>query len=554
MNRTLHAAVARRALLTPDRPALVEPGTTVTYRTLDRAADHLASLLTDLGIGPGSLVPVILPRSARLVIVQLALLKCGAAYSVLDPGWPPARLASLVGRLRSPLAVADEAVAARAVTDLARAQDPGPEGPGPTDGHGFPVWTPPLEPPAELADRAGAPVRRAADGESPAMVIFTSGTTGSPKAVVLPHRAALRLFDGTGPASFGPGHVMPQVSNAAWDMYALEVWGTLVAGGTCLLPGPGAPLFLPDSLRAAVAGHGAGTVHLPTSLFNLFVDVDPGCFTGLRAVLVSGEAMSGAHAGRFVRAHLTVPLVNCYGPVECCMFVSWHRVSLPDCDRPDGVPLGTAAPGTRLLVLADTGADAGADGDGFGDGFGEICPPGKEGEICVAGEGLAHGYLGQAGLTAEKFRTLTVDGVPTRVYRTGDRGRVDDDGLLHYLGRGDRQVKLRGYRVEPAEVERAGRAVPGVLDCAAVPVREADGSCQSLLLAYTVRPDEEADRAAGSADPLGVRAALAAVLPEFLVPARAVAVAALPLTPNGKLDRAALEDWGRTQNRRNNHG
>ncbi|MFB7918677.1 amino acid adenylation domain-containing protein [Streptomyces sp. NPDC056061] len=510
MDSTLHAAVARRARERPDHPALVEGGVAISYRTLDRAADHFASGLSGHGIGPGSLVPVVLPRSARLAVAQLALLKCGAAYSVLDPDWPAQRLESLVGRLRAPLAVADSSA------------------------YGFPVWTPPDESLRESADRAAAPVERGADGASPAMVIFTSGTTGVPKAVVLPHRAALRLFRGEGPVSFGADHVMPQVSNAAWDMYALEVWGTLVAGGTCLLQGD--RMFLPESLRRAVGEDGANAVHLPTALFNLFVDVDPGCFAGLRTVFVSGEAMSRAHAARFVLAHPETPLVNCYGPVECCIFVSAHRVRPQDCDEPEGVPLGTAAPGTRIHVMADD----------------KVCLPGQEGEICVAGEALAAGYLGQDELTAERFRTVTIDGVPSRVYGTGDQGRVDGEGLLRYLGRKDRQLKVRGYRVEPAEVEHAGRSVPGVLNCAAVPVREADGGCQSMVLAYTMRPGSAA--AVASADPLAVRPALAAALPEYLVPARAVVVDALPLTPNGKLDRAALEDWGRTHDRRNNHG
>ncbi|MEU5217690.1 amino acid adenylation domain-containing protein [Streptomyces sp. NPDC020807] len=529
---TLHAAVARRAAERPTHPALLDRGVPIDYRTLDRAADHLARLLTEQGIGPGSLVPVLLARSARLVLVQLALLKAGAAYSVLDPTWPAGRLASLVGRLRSPLAVAD----------------PGE--------HAFPVWTPPDQPLTALAASAapaGTPSPGQVDSASPAMVIFTSGTTGTPKAVVLPHRAALRLFRDHSPAAFGPDHVLPQVSNPVWDMYAMEVWGTLVAGGTCLLPEE--PYFLPDSLRAAVADRGANTVHLPTALFHLFVDTDPRCFAGLRKVLVSGEAMSAAHAARFLRAHPDTALVNCYGPVECCMFVSSHRLAPRDCESPGGVPLGTASPGTRLYVMED----------------GVLCPPGTPGEICVAGEGLADGYIGQPELTAERFTAVPVDGRPTRVYRTGDQGWVDEEGRLRYVGRRDRQVKLRGFRVEPAEVERAGRAVAGVLDCAAVPIREADGGYQSMVLAYTAAPGVPAPAAptgptapaasAASAapavpptDPLGVRRALAAALPEFLVPSRAVVVPRLPLTPNGKLDRAALEEWGSTHYRRRTHG
>ncbi|WP_051466730.1 AMP-binding protein [Actinomadura oligospora] len=490
MTDLIHQAVAARAAADPGRTALVHADETVDYATLDAAADRFAAAFAAAGIGSGSLVPVVLPRTPRLVAVQLALLKCGAAYSVLDPLWPRDRLAGLVARLSAPFAVADSTRYPFAVRLVAE---------------------------TTLKEAArDAPAFRAPEvtGASPAMVFFTSGTTGRPKGVVSPHRATMRLFQG--PAR--PDLVMPQVAPASWDMYALEVWGTLTAGGMCVIPDD--RHFPPETLREFVARHGVNAAHLACSLFNLFVDVDLDAFTGLREVMISGERVSAAHARRFVTRYPDVPLVNCYGPVESCMFVTSHRIAAADTDRPDGVPLGTAVPRTGVLVLSGE----------------RECAPGEEGEICLAGDGLAVEYLGDPELTADRFRTVRVGGEPVRVYRTGDLGYLDRDGLLRFRGRRDTQVKIRGYRVELGEVEGAARALPGVLDCAAVPVREPGGGYESLVLLYTA----QGGRSGG--DPLEVRAALARRLPDYLVPARARLVGGLPLTENGKLDRLALAD------------
>ncbi|WP_330176367.1 AMP-binding protein [Streptomyces sp. NBC_01498] len=541
--RLIHEAVGHQARLRPDAVALVHAGRRVGYRTLDLAAEAYAEELGRLGVGPGRLVPVLLPRSPQLVAVLLAVLKRGAAYAALDPALPAGRLRALLGMLAPPVVVG-----------------PAPGGPGvPHDGidgidgtDRHTVWAPPAEELSQAARRAPAvPLRlpEPADGSAPAAVFFTSGTTGTPKAVVSPHRATTRLFGPDSFADFGPGRVMSQTAPVSWDAFGLELWGMLTTGGTAVLPDGG--YFLPDDLAELVTGTGLDTVWLTAALFNLFVDEDPDCFTGLRQVLTGGERMSVPHARTFLARHPDITLLNGYGPVECCVFVTTHRVRPADCEAGHGIPLGTAVPGTGIHVL--DGATA--------------VPPGTLGEICVSGEGLADGYLGDEAATAAGFTTFDPGGGPRRIYRTGDLGRLDDEGVLHFHGRADRQVKISGHRVEPAETEAAALRLRGVRECVAVPVAGASGAYERLALFYTGEPPSdradgttddhpatgpeagpgtgrgpgsESDGAAPDAET--VRRALAAVLPRAQVPHDIRRITSFPRTPRGKTDIAALLD------------
>jgi acyl-coenzyme A synthetase/AMP-(fatty) acid ligase len=359
------------------------------------------------------------------------------------------------------------------------------------------------------------------DGACPATVFFTSGTTGRPKAVVSGHRATLSLLGG-GFAPFtstgtGPP-VMPQAAPVSWDGFTLETWGPLVNGGTSVLLGGG--YLMPGTLRGLVERQGVDTVWLTASLFHLFVDEDPGCFEGMRHVLTGGERLSVPRVRAFLDRHPSVVLTNGYGPVETCVFTTARRVRRSDCDVPSGIPVGAPVPGRRVHVL---------DGD-------RPAAPGATGEICVSGDGIALGYLGDPDLTARAFPTVAAGGVPTRMYRTGDLGFQDADGVVHFTGRADRQVKVRGHRVEPEEVEAVVRTLPGVADCAVVPVPGANGGYERLALFYT-----RATATAGAPPlPRTVRRELASRLPRHLVPDLVRAAAELPLTANGKLDRHAL--------------
>ncbi|MFA7766292.1 amino acid adenylation domain-containing protein [Streptomyces sp. NRRL S-448] len=500
----LHAAVCHQALVRPTATALIHRGEHITYRTLDRAADTYAAALADRGVGPGHIVPLLLPRSPELVALQLALLKRGAAYAGVDPRWPARRLEAVFDLLgdRHPLVVADGSPAGlRApllnvgLGDLRRAAEGRPRAAGPA---------------AEVT------------ADAPAAVIFTSGTTGVPKGVVLAHRAMTRMFREVPPPGFGAGHVMPQAAPPWWDMYAYELFGQLTTGGTSVLVD--GDHLLPGTLRRLIQD-GVTTLRLTATLFHLFVDEDPTCFTGLRQVFVGGERLSPHHVRTFLGRHPEVGLTNGYGPAESCMHATSHPVRIQDCDREAGIPLGTPVPFTTVAVVGPEG---------------EVCPPGRTGEIHLAGEGLALGYLGEPELTARSFVTVELEGRQVRAYRTGDLGHLDETGTLHFHGRTDRQLKVRGHRVEAAEIEALASSVAGVRSSTAVGITAADGSVTGTALFYTRVPGTPPAVGGTESDPLALREQLAGLLPDYLLPASVRVVDSFPLTPNGKLDRTAL--------------
>ncbi|MEV7642428.1 AMP-binding protein [Streptomyces rubiginosohelvolus] len=478
---TLHGAVARWAARTPAATAVVHGARRLSYAELDRAADARAGSLARRGVVAGDLVPVLLPRGTELIVSVLAVLKLGAAYALLDPAWPDGRIREVTDRLGARLIVTG---------------DPGCER------SGLPVWSP-----AEAASGAPVPVGGEVSSDAPACVFFTSGTTGRPKGVLSPHRATARLVRPDTFARFGPATVIPLAAALPWDAFSLELWAALLSGGTSLVVDE--PYLSGQALREAVAVHGADTVWLTSSLLNMVVDEDPDAFLGLAQVITGGERLSVPHVRAFVRRHPGIALINGYGPVESTVFATTHRITEADCDLPGGIPVGRPVPGTRIHVI--------------------------DGEICVAGDGLALRYLGEPELTEAKFPRVRVDGEDVRVYRTGDLGRLDENGVLHYGGRADRQVKVRGHRVEPAEVERRIQdLLPAVRDCRVVAHRNAAGNTEGLV-AFCV-PERPGDPLSGAA------ATLAAELVAYQRPDAVLAVAGFPLTAQGKLDERALLD------------
>ncbi|GGZ60932.1 hypothetical protein GCM10010387_63260 [Streptomyces inusitatus] len=490
----IHAEVARRAAATPDALAVVTPHERVGYAELDAAADGWAARLGELGVGPGDLIPVDLPRSAELVAVLLGVLKSGAGYAALDRRWPPERVRTVLETLSPPLFITR----------------------GPVPGALVPSWAPDGEPPR--APRTPPPD---VTGDAPATVFFTSGTSGAPKAVVSPHRATTRLARDAR-AWTGPGRSMAQTSPVSWDAFSLEVWGTLITGGRCVISD--GDHLLPSGLRSLVREFGVDAAFLTTSLLNLIAEEDPDSLRGLRTLVTGGERMSAGHVRRCLESHPGLEVINGYGPVESCVFAATHPVEPDDCTAPDGVPLGTAVSRTGIHVLHGE----------------EPAAPGEIGEICLSGDGLALGYLGDPELTAAKFPTVRLAGSPTRIYRTGDRGLLDARGVLHFRGRGDRQLKIAGHRVEPQEIEAAARRIPGVRACTVAALRDtADGTGGTrLALFYTTEPPGAPEHR--DLGPAALRRELASRLPQHLVPHFLSPQQAFPLTPNGKVDRAAL--------------
>lgn len=497
MRQPVHVAVADLAATAPRAVAVLHGKERVSYAVLNAAADAYARLFSSWGVSKGHVVSLMLPRSASLVAVQLGVLKCGAAYTGIDHRWPPGRVASIVRQLGPTIVVGQEGatrpqaagrfVEAAPLAEVARG---GREFPGPS---------------VSLDD--------------PATIFFTSGTTGVSKGVVTTHRALTRLFGPDGLPGFGAGHVTPQAAPVPWDMYAFEVWGQLTTGGTIAIVEE--DYLMPRRLRGLVAADGVDTVWLTTSLFNLFVDEDIDSFSGVVELYVGGEKQSPDHVRSFLRRHPAMRVWNGYGPAENCMLSTVQPMTVDDCAVPEGIPVGRPVPGGQVVVLREDGTTAST---------------AEVGEICVAGEGLAVGYLNDDGLSRERFVEIRLEGEPVRVYRTGDLGLLDDSGVLHYRGRHDRQVKISGNRVELGEIESAARQVPGVRNCAAVAIRAPDGYVERIALFYTVNATDTAPTSRE------LRKQLAEALPPYAVPATLEKVDALPVTHNGKLDVRALTE------------
>ncbi|WP_395367080.1 amino acid adenylation domain-containing protein [Streptomyces sp. YH02] len=491
VNMCVHELFEGRAALTPNATALVFGPERVSYADLNARANQLALRLIAAGAGRGELVGVYLERGPELVTGLLAVLKTGAAYTLLDPDHPVERLRSVVGATGLRTCVTNSGLAASA-------EWPGVE-----------FLAVDAEPFAGVS-QAACNIGPVASSEDAACVMFTSGSTGAPKGVVSPHRALVGSLVAQDYAEFGPGQVWLQSAPVSWDAFGTELLGPLLSGGTCVLQPGQSPD--PDLMAALALEHGVTVLKASASLFNYLLDEHPEIFPGLQRAMTGGEPASVAHAATALRAFPHVRLTNGYGPAESMGYTIAHQIRESDLSGPS-IPIGVPIAHKRAYVL---------------DRELNLVPDGEEGDLYVAGAGLAHGYLGQPGLTAERFVADPFGAPGERMYRTGDLARRREDGALEFCGRTDEQVKIRGFRVEPAEIQNVLSGHPAVVQ-AAVVVRE-DRPGDKRLVAYAV----------GDADLQELQRYLSALLPEFMVPAAFVALDELPRTPNGKLDRKAL--------------
>ena len=489
---------AAQAAVTPDATAVVAGERVLSYRELDEASGRLAGLLAGYGAGPEQVVAVLLERSAELVIALLAVLKSGAAYLPVDPEYPPDRVGFMLADARPVLAVA-QAGTAGLIPD------------------GVPALV--LDDPATQAAAAAqgpagpCPALRPAH---PAYVIYTSGSTGRPKGVAVGHAALANFLAAMQERlGLGPTDRMVAVTTVGFDIAGLELYLPLICGAGVVLASREQVLD-PEALRALWALSGATVMQATPSLWRGLVaeaarDAEQGV-TWPR-VLVGGEALPGELAQALVTAAGAGAVLNLYGPTEATIWATASACS----DGPRTPPIGRPMPNVRVFVL---------------DGWLQPVPAGVAGELYVAGVQLARGYLGRAGLTGERFVACPF-GPGQRMYRTGDVVRWRPDGQLEYLGRADDQVKVRGFRIEPGEVESV-LAGHGSVGQAAVLVRE-DRPGDRRLVAYVVPAD-----ASTGVDAAALREHAARLLPDYMVPSAVVPMDVLPLTPNGKLDRRAL--------------
>ncbi|MEU8922543.1 amino acid adenylation domain-containing protein [Kitasatospora sp. NPDC048545] len=488
----VHALFEAQAARAPHATALIAGERTVGYGELNAAANRLARHLTGLGIGRGDTVAVLADRGPEMVTALLAALKTGAAYTLLDPDFPAERLAG---------AVADTGAAT--VVTHRRATVP----------FDVPNQVDLDSSAAELARYAAHDLGLPVDGADLACVMFTSGSTGRPKGVAVPHRALTTTYLGQDYARFGPQEVWLQCSPVSWDAFALELYGALCFGGSCVLQPGQRPD--PQTIAELTRRHGVTQLQLSASLFNFLLEEFPETYDGLKLAFTAGERASVTHVAKALENHPGLGVANGYGPVESLGLTTCHRVTPADLTG-GSVPIGAALNGKGVHVL---------------DALLRPVEPGVTGELYASGGGLAHGYLGRSGLTAERFVASPFGAPGERLYRTGDLGFVSAEGLLEVTGRIDDQIKIRGFRVEPGEVEDALTRHPAVQE-AVVTVHEPAPGDRRLAAYVTAGAD--------APDPDALLDHLAALLPEHMVPATLDVLDALPLSHNGKVDRRAL--------------
>ncbi|MGW6598678.1 amino acid adenylation domain-containing protein [Streptomyces sp. NPDC055036] len=504
---TLPRLVERWAARTPEAPAVTCGPDLLSYGELNARANRLAGALIRRGAGPGNTVAVLLPRSVELVTAILAVTKTGAAYVPIDPAWPADRVGTIMADARPVCVVTPD--------------DPA----GPLDEFSS---ADPVD-----ADRAGP----LTPGHA-AYVIYTSGSTGRPKGVVVEHHSAVSLLEGAA-ADFGfhAGDVWTMFHSCAFDFSVWEMWGALAHGGRLVVV-PHEVSRSPREFLGLLARERVTVLNQTPSAFHALVaaddeEPDRGRDLTLRWVILGGEALRPARLRSWFRRRgdASPVLVNMYGITE----ITVHATRLDLAARhsgEQGSPVGTALPGTRLYVL---------------DGRLRPVPPGTAGELYVAGPGVARGYLDRPGPTSARFVADPYGPPGSRLYRSGDLVRWAPDGGLEYLGRSDDQIKVRGFRIEPAEIESALLGISGVAQAvvAAVPDDAQDGTGggggDARLVGYVV-PAREGTAALGDPGPFTARLRehLRERLPGHLVPALFVVLDSLPLTANGKLDRKAL--------------
>ncbi|MFG1664159.1 amino acid adenylation domain-containing protein [Streptomyces sp. Y7] len=460
-----------RVAQAPDAVAVVDGERQVSYGELDSASDRVAAGLRNCGVGRGDRVAVRLERSTDLIGALLGVWKAGAAYVPVDSAYPAERVAFVLEDC-TPVVTLDG---------------------------------------SSVLSTDGDPEAAETSGDDIAYVMYTSGSTGTPKGVAVPHGSVAALVGETG-WGVGPGDAVLFHAPHAFDISLFEVWVPLASGARVVVAEPSVAVDA-AAVRAHIAG-GVTHVHVTAGLFRVLAEEAPDCFDGVHEVLTGGDVVPLDAVERVRAACPDVRVRHLYGPTEVSLCATWHLFE-PGEAQGDVLPLGRPLNNRQVYVL---------------DPFLQPVPPGVTGELYVSGAGLAHGYLGRTGLSAERFVACPfADG--ERMYRTGDLVRWTTGVELVFVGRADAQVKIRGFRVELGEVEAALAAQPAVAQ--AIVVAREDRPGEKRLTGYLVPSGEEPDIEA-------VRAAVADALPEYMVPAALVVLGSLPLTANGKVDLKAL--------------
>ena len=475
-----------------DRVALRTAQSSLTYHAMQDRSIALARGLMASGVGPGTRVAVLLDRTLDLPVMLLAILRTGAAYVPLEPNYPTERLATILAQADPALVVCDAHLATRL-----------------PPGRGFATIA------SLFNECVSMPLGLPACEHDPAYVMFTSGSTGQPKGVVVPHRGILRLVVDPNYVSLGADDVIAQLAPVAFDASTFEIWGALLNGGTLFMMPPCTPTIA--DVGRAIREHGITIAFFTTGLFHAIIDEQPSVLVPLRQVLAGGEAMSATHVRRLAQVAPKLRIINGYGPTETTTFAACYTVQTASAG--EHVPIGKAINDTCLRVVDENLV---------------AVPRGEVGQLLIGGAGVALGYLNDAERTAAAFVPDPADAGCGRFYRTGDLARELPDGNLVFVGRADQQIKIRGHRVEMGEVETQLRQHPNVLDAIVIGPANPERPTERMLAAFVIlrRKQNEWKEA--------LHHHLATYLPLAMLPAVWHAVGSFPLNQNGKVDRTEL--------------
>jgi amino acid adenylation domain-containing protein len=480
----------------PQKVAVICGERELTYSELNRSANRVAHRLTQIGVGPETLVGLCVERSIELISAILGILKAGGAYVPFDPAYPRERLDFMLEDTRVPAfviqrdvvnsAVGNQNVATVLVEEAVAAGDE--------------QWD--SNPPAVVAPN------------SLAYVMYTSGSTGRPKGVLVENQSILRLVFNTNYCRFGPDEVFLHLAPISFDASTLEIWGALLHGATLAVMPPQTPSL--QDIAATLHRYNVTTLWLTAGLFHLFVDEHLEGLAPLKQLLAGGDVLSASHVRRVLDKFPEITVINGYGPTEGTTFTCCHPMRKGDI-VPDNVPIGRPISNSFVYIL-DENLDP--------------AEPGSIGELCAGGDGIARGYLNEDVTNGRFLPDRFADRPGARMYRTGDLARWNEHGVVEFLGRFDEQIKILGHRVEPGEIEAVLLQHPEIKR--ACVVAKGDKAGQKRLTAYYV-PTAEAKLPAQE-----VKEFLARKLPAYLLPTSFVELSALPLDPNGKVDRSAL--------------
>ncbi|MFG3252558.1 amino acid adenylation domain-containing protein [Streptomyces sp. NPDC048172] len=474
----------------PDAVAVVHRKRRVTYRELNGLANSLSARLSESGVRAGDVVGLGVKRSPEMIVAMLAVIKCGATYLPFDRGWPDDRLSGILGRTDCGVLLTDapEEMASRFAGKTVI----------------------PVDPATLDVDERNPSLRVPQD--SLAYIVFTSGSTGSPKGVPIRHEGIVRLVFNSCYVALDENAVVPQLANVLFDAAAFEIWGVLLHGGTAVLY-PSDYIRISE-LKRLVRENGVTAVFVTTALFNVIVDESPDVFDTVRTVLTGGEAHSLKHIERARLHYGDGKVVSVYGPTECSVFATYYPVR-ETVQGDSALPIGVPLQNTYLYLVRD----------------GALCAPGETGEVCLAGPGLSPGYLGMPELTAQKYVEYELDGDKVRLYHTGDCGYFRADGDVVFQGRLDDQVKVNGFRIELGEIAHFMNEVAHVKQSYVTTAENESG--EKVVVAFVVPADD-------ACTPRLCHDQLVTKIPKYMLPGEIHLRDSLPLTGSGKVDRRAL--------------